>query len=226
MDSVRDERPLDHTTARIVAELAAVLLPRLRETVAAELAEMAESMPRLTNEGAEEALAALNRLKSAADATTDLLDAARRSLESVTAGVSEKLERLPEQLETFAAQLRDGDEKATEAAQLLRTLERAIPAWEGVLKADGRAQTRELSEFSSEISEMLRDTQTSLLSAVGDAVKKEGEGRDARVEEFLLESGAPVERKMARLEKITVAAAFIVVIACAVTVVVGTILFR
>jgi hypothetical protein len=225
-DNPRDERPLDHTTARIVAELAGALLPRLRETVAGELTRMTEFMPGLANEGAEEALAAMNRLKNTINAMTDLLDTAKCSLERVTEGAFEKLERMPEQLETFAAQLKDDGERATETTQLLRTLERAIPAWEGVLKADGRAQTRELSEFSSEISEMLRDLQAGLLSAVGETVKRENEKRGVQVEGLLLENGRLLERRVARLEKITVATGLIAIIACTAAVVVGTILFR
>jgi ElaB/YqjD/DUF883 family membrane-anchored ribosome-binding protein len=217
--SIQDERPLDHATARIVSELAAALLPRLRETVATEILRATD--PLRINERVEETLAALERIKNAADEAAILQDATKRSSEQTISGALNQVEHLSVLLETFAEYLRNEDERATETTQLMEVLQKAIPAWEGILKADGRAHTRELSELSSEISEVLKDTRTSLLSVVNEAVEKESEKRDARLKELLREHGGIVERRMARFEKIVVFA-----VACAAAVSIGAILFR
>ncbi|MDR1873939.1 MAG: hypothetical protein LBQ90_02845 [Synergistaceae bacterium] len=225
-DSARDERPLDHTTARIVAELAAALLPRLREAVTAELLRAAESAPQRTDEGVEEMLLALKSLKNTAEETAALLGATQRSLEQTTSGVLSRLERLPDLLEAFVAQVRDGNEQATENRRLLETLQRAMPAWEGVLRADGRAHTRELSELSSEVSEVLRDARADLSSAVKETMEKESEKRGERLEELLREHRETLTRRVARFEKIVAAVGLISAIVCAAAVSIGVMLFR
>ncbi|MDR1376772.1 MAG: hypothetical protein LBJ22_04605, partial [Synergistaceae bacterium] len=92
----------------------------------------------------------------------------------------------------------------TLAPETLNVLKNAISNWEGVLKADGHAQTRELSEFSSEISELLRDMGASLPQTLKDAAEKAMASRGDQWAAVLLESRRVMEKRMARLEKIMV----------------------
>lgn len=212
------ERPLDPTTARIVAELAEALLPRLKEAVMEELSAATRVLPQKTGRDVEETLAALKRLREAADSVASSLAAVEKVIEETAVGTQAGIERLLRDLEPSVARIESNVDTADEATTLLRSLEAAIPDWEGVLKADGRAHTRELSELSAEMSELLRDTRTSLLSEVRGAVEKELEKRDGHVEQLIREEGKRTDRKLAGLQKtIAISAAlFPVVFAVAV----------
>jgi hypothetical protein len=190
------ERPLDHATARIVAELAATLLPHLQETLAVELKNAAEALSAQNNRGVQETLTALGRLKVASDEVVTALDAAGTSMREMSSGVLPSLLRICEQLESSAAQ--------PAAAETLDILKNAISNWEGVLKADGHAQTRELSEFSSELSELMKDMGVSLPQTVKDTTEKAMAFRDDQCLKTLLESRYVMEKRLARLEKIVV----------------------
>ena len=157
------ERPLDHATARIVAELAASLLPRLQETLAAELKNAVEALSVQAGRSVEETLTALARLKAASEGIVTSLDAAGTSIKGMSFDALPSLSRLCEQWEALAAQ---------PAATETDALKNAISHWEGVLKADAHAQTRELSEFSSELLELIRAMEGSLPQMVKDAVEK------------------------------------------------------
>lgn len=80
-------------------------------------------------------------------------------------------------------------------------LKQSITEWEGVLKADGRAHTRELSEFSAEMSEVIKDMKGSVTALVREAVEHET-SRDAEWRLMLKKTEQNLERKLARLERI------------------------
>jgi hypothetical protein len=240
------ERPLDHATARIVAELAAALLPSLtsvvKEAVAAEIAKKppgasADDRTR----GAEASLAPLRRFQeeiSAAGAgMAGSFAAAEASMErSVSemnqsvSGLSSSTERFCERMEEIAARLAQtaddlarqssgqftafssalasvktglDDETLEDVTRLLRFLKEAIPGWEGVLKADGRMQTRELSEFSAEMSDLVKDMKLGLTALARENAEKSA-ARDEEGRRFLEESGQAADRRLAKLEKIVI----------------------
>jgi ABC-type transporter Mla subunit MlaD len=190
------ERPLDHATTRIVAELAAALLPRLQDTLAGELRNAVESLSIRTHHGVEETLTALERLKTASDEIVVSLNAAEESMREMSAMLS-SLAKIREQLGTFAAQ-------PVAAGEGLDALKNAISAWEGVLKADGHAQTRELSEFSSELSELIRDMGVSLPQTVKNTAEKVITSRNDEWAKTVEEYKDVTEKRLARLEKIVV----------------------
>ncbi|MDR1740255.1 MAG: hypothetical protein LBR38_00180 [Synergistaceae bacterium] len=80
-------------------------------------------------------------------------------------------------------------------------MKQSITEWEGVLKADGRAHTRELSEFSAEMSEVIKDMKGSVTALVREAVEHET-SRDAEWRLMLKKTEQNLERKLARLERI------------------------
>jgi hypothetical protein len=190
------ERPLDHATARIVAELAAALLPHLQETLAGEMKNAVESLSVRTHHGVEETLIALERLKTASDAIVASLNAAEKSMQGMS-GILSSLAKIHEQLGAFTVQ-------PAAAAEGLEALKNAISAWEGVLKADGHAQTRELSEFSSELSELIRDMGVSLPQTVKATAEKVITSRNDEWVKTALENKTVMEKRLARLEKIAV----------------------
>ncbi|MDR2180795.1 MAG: hypothetical protein LBP21_10840 [Synergistaceae bacterium] len=214
MTSDTSERPLDHATARIVTELAAALLPHLQETLAGEMRNAAELLSTRTHLGVEETLAALERLKATGDGIVSSLKAAGESMQGIS-GVLSSLAKMREQMEVFALQPA-GSAETLDAA--LGALKNAIATWEGVLKADGHAQTRELSEFSSELSELMRDMGVSLPQTVKDTAEKVITSRGDEWVKTLLENRYVMEKRLARLEKIVVVSGAISVVLLAVVV--------
>jgi hypothetical protein len=213
------ERPLDHATARIVAELAAALLPHLRETLAAELKTAVETLSTRANQGVEETLSALDRLKATSADVVDSLDAAGASMREISFGVLPSLSRICERLDAFdvrPAAEAGAPDAAKRLDALLDALKNAILKWEGVLKADGHAQTRELSEFSSELSELMRDMGVSLPQTIKDTAERAITSRDDEWMKAALENRQVMEKRLARLEKMVVASGAISMILLAV----------
>jgi ABC-type transporter Mla subunit MlaD len=229
---------LDHATARIVAELAAALLPSLtsdvKEAVAAEVARgarQAAALPERRGEDAGEELVSLHRASlQRFSETAASFAAAEASVERSVSELSSLMERFCERMEGVAARLAQAaddlarqssgqftalsstlasvksgldDETLEDVAGTLRFLKEAIPGWEGVLKADGRMQTRELSEFSAEMSELSKDMKLSLAAIVRESAEK-GAARDEERRKAAEENGQAMERRLARLEKIAV----------------------
>lgn len=189
-ENIRNERPLDHATARIVMELAATLLPPLKEAVIGELARTVQALPDAVRQESGETLLVLNHLKETGNE-------AAASLAAVMERISER------------EHLREAPERPNpDPTELLRVLEAAIPAWEGILKADGRAHTRELSELSSEMSELLQDTRSNLLTGIREMLDKETIKRDAYLKEVLQESEKMMNRKLAEMRKLVFAWGF------------------
>lgn len=214
--------PLDHATARIVTELASALLPRLQETVAEEIAKLAprahygtraagsEVFFPVVQTPTEETEAHENNEKISEETLRLVLK--QENLTSTLELLVQNLERFSRQMEETKEETREetGErEKETETVggttEVLRLIEEALSRWEGTLKADGRAQTRELSEFSMEVAELLKDTRTHLLQTVRQAVEERLATRDSRLRQELMENEKNTERRLARLEKMVVA---------------------
>ncbi|GHS92715.1 hypothetical protein AGMMS50276_01210 [Synergistales bacterium] len=109
--------------------------------------------------------------------------------------------------------------------QLLRALSEDIRAWEGILKAEGVAQTRELSEFSSEISDLVKDIKSSLPFLISQAVCDASEkniNHGERLQKLTEGALSEVERRLLKLEKIAlisgVILAFLLIVALTVRV--------
>jgi hypothetical protein len=89
--------------------------------------------------------------------------------------------------------------------KLLRTISEDVGAWEGILKAEGVAQTKELSEFSSEISDLVKDIKSSLISALDKAARGAFEKdveRGERLRKFTELGMSALEKRLLKLEKI------------------------
>jgi hypothetical protein len=194
---------LDHATARIVAELAAALLPPLTAGVKAAVAE--EIAKRTENEESARQTASSSierfgeRMEEAAARLTRVAEELARQSSGQFAALSSALASVKPALD---------DEALEDVAGLLRFLKEAIPGWEGVLKADGRMQTRELSEFSAEMSELAKDIKLSLAASARESAEK-GAARDEERRRFAEESARAMERRLTRLEKIAVSAGVI-----------------
>jgi len=160
MTTEATKHQLDHATARIVTELAAELLPHLKETVSAELTRTIESLPVNVDREIEEVLSSLKRLRALFEDMTGALNTAQNSALRVSSELFPLLSACgtlcaaTERLEQLAVKLSTDDiVKVNE--KLLHSLEASFADWAGILKANGRAQTRELSEFSAEVSEQV-----------------------------------------------------------------------
>jgi len=204
------KQQLDHTTARIVEELAAALLPHLRETVSAELSRTIESLPMNIDREVEQALASLRRFQALFEDMAEVLNSAQSSASQLSGDLSplasacEMMKTATERLEQMG---KPGETQVN--GEFLNSVETSLRDWEGILKADGRAHTRELEEFSAEVSEqvgwMKSDLPAVLEGALGKALK------DALQKEFLPHAGESraifegvraLEARLARLEKI------------------------
>ena len=195
----------DHATARIVEELAAALLPHLKETVSAELTRTIKSLPINVDREVEEALASLKRLQV-------LFKDMEKTLKSVQSSVSllsnellplsqtcETLNAASERLEQLAA---NPDVNVAETNELLRAIAASLSEWEGILKANGRAQTKELSEFSAEVSEQVGWMKSAMPGIMEEILEKT---LSSSTEEWIRTVGESVrtfETRLARLEKI------------------------
>jgi hypothetical protein len=212
---VVNEGPLDPTTARVVAELAAALLPQLKETIALEVTKAAEIVPSRTAQGVDEALASLRRLQDTSGAATEVMSAMKDSMNVISGNVLPSLSKACESLDASVSRLaQEAAGPATrETERLMRSVESAIFDWEGVLKADGRAQTRELNEFSSEISELLRDLKASLPPTIQESVEKALVLRDEDWAYAVEKRAEVVEQKLAGLSKALWGAAFVIFLA-------------
>ena len=203
-----NERPLDQTTARIVTELAAALLPQLKETLDAKLAQAAEVFSPLASRDLMETLTVLKQLQENSDAISATLLSAERAMQKTSLASSPQLESLYQTINTAAAQINANTESIGETARLLGLLETAVPDWEGVLKANARAQTRELSELAAEMSELLKDTKLSLLRTVKETtqetMEKEISLREGRIRQEIRENEKIAAERLARLEKLVI----------------------
>jgi len=210
MTTEAPKQQLDHATARIVTELAAALLPHLKETVSAELIKAIESMPVNIDREVEEALLSLKRLQALVEDMTGALNSAQSSasrLSNELLPLSRTCETLIaattriEQLMSEKPEMNNGVQANDE---LLRSLETNLHDWGGILKANGRAQTKEFSEFSTEISEQVSWMKSNMPDILRETL---GKMLSSRAEESLSigEVGKNVhslEDRLTKLEKI------------------------
>jgi hypothetical protein len=168
------DRPLDHATARIVAELATALLPPLQAAVAAEVEKAIGALPRQTSQAFEETLTVLKQLRVSCEEIVTALNAAKNSIRETSVDVLPSLSEVCGRLNVIVENLSRFVEAANldETEKLLHTVEVGISKWEGILKAEGRVQTRELSEFSSEVLELTKDMKSSLPQTLKENVEK------------------------------------------------------
>ncbi|MDR2529136.1 MAG: hypothetical protein LBD04_09000 [Synergistaceae bacterium] len=192
------EQSLDHATARVVKELADALLPSLREAVREDLTaalsirtghvgELADVLGRLreAGNGADAALRdAVKSLNGAAEEARAALTSACQRLEAFVPGVPKE----------------DQPQVSEEVRGLLHAVEEAVSNWEGVLRADGRAHTRELNAFSTEIADLVKVLVPDLGRMLGEAVEKTRSGWEA-----VLVRQRDAEARLGRLEKMTAA---------------------
>ena len=180
--------PLDHASARIVAELAAQLLPPLRETLSEvrvrENAEQDEAWRKL-----REALDGLAERRAQPEGS-ERWDALSRSLEETSC----RLSSLEEGVGRFEALLRDSpslpqfpcepapqtnapkEESPSESARLdslSELMENRLPAWEGLLRAHGRAQSQELNALSLELAELQNEARNTLAQTLEKRLRQE-----------------------------------------------------
>lgn len=183
-----EEKKLDHASARIVAELAAQLLPPLRETLSEvrvrENAERDEAWRKI-----REALDGLAERRAGPEGS-ERWDALSRSL----AEASRRLSALEEGVERSEALLRDalshpqspcepepktnepGGESPSEAVglgSLSELMENRIPTWEGLLRAHSRAQSQELNALSLELAELQNEARNTLAQALEKRLRQE-----------------------------------------------------
>lgn len=64
--------------------------------------------------------------------------------------------------------------RSSSDASLAQLMDVSIPAWEGILRAHGQAQTRELEALSREMSDLHEQSRAAMLQAVQDALRHEG----------------------------------------------------
>ena len=200
------ERPLDHATARIITELASALLPHLKEMVSAELTRAIESLPINVDREVGEALSSLKRLQVLFEDITNALNSAQSS----ALRVSNELLTLSRACETLNAATERLEQLASESPidsaqvnEMLHSMEMSISDWSGILKSNGRAQTKELSEFSAEVYELVGGMKSILPTMLGEILEKT---LSSRTEDWLRTTGEnarALETRLSKLEKIS-----------------------
>ena len=213
------ERQLDHATARIITELVAALLPHLKETVSAELTRTIESLPINIDREVEEALSSLKRLQFLFGDMTNALSSAQSSALRVSNELL-TLSRTCETLNTATERLEqltlESPIDAAQVKEVLHSMEMSISDWSGILKSNGRAQTKELSEFSAEVYELIGGMKSTLTAMLGEILEKT---LSSRTEDWLRttdENVRALETRLTKLEKIAkiILAEGVVFIAC------------
>ena len=204
MTTKAPEHPLDHTTARIVSELASALLPHLKEAVSAELSRTIESLPLNIDREVEEALSSLRRLQALFEDVAKTLGSAQSSALLLSNELL-PLSRTCETLNAATARLEQlagkPDANGGEVSELLRALESGLSDWAGILKANGRAHTKELGEFSAEVSDQVGWMKSGMPQMVGEILEKTLSSRDEELSKAMGESVRTLEARLAGLEK-------------------------
>ncbi len=183
--------PLDHASARIVSELAARLLPPLREELSAlrtledeekdaawrrirEAVSELAARPRVEPEGNPAHREALARSLEDTNRRIALLEGAISQLKAAVENIAE-LQRAP------ASSHPDSSPSHEEGAPfppgretpLSDLMENRIPAWEGLLRAHNQAQSRELNALSVELAELQNETREAMAQTLREALEQE-----------------------------------------------------
>lgn len=181
--------PLDHVSARIVTELAARLLPPLKEELSA-LRALEEGKQDATWRRIREAvseLAARPRVEPEGNPAhwealaRSLEDTNRRiaSLEGAMSKLGDAVEDIAERQQ--APSLPDSSPSEEEGAQLppdreaplSDLMENRIPAWEGLLRAHNQAQSQELNALSMELADLQNETREAMTRTLREALEQE-----------------------------------------------------
>ena len=183
--------PLDHASARIVSELAARLLPPLKEELSAlrtledeekdaawrrirEAVSELAARPRVEPEGDPAHWEALARSLEDTNRRIALLEGAISQLKAAVENIAE-LQRVPASSHPDSS---PSDEEGAafppeREAPLSDLMENRIPIWEGLLRAHNQAQSRELNALSVELAELQNETREAMARTLREALEQE-----------------------------------------------------
>lgn len=184
--------PLDHASARIVSELAARLLPPLKEELSAlrtledeekdaawrrirEAVSELAARPRVEPEGDPARWEALARSLEDTNRRIALLEGAISQLKAAVENIAE-LQRTPASSHPDSSPSSDegGNELPPDReAPLSDLMENRIPIWEGLLRAHNQAQSRELNALSVELAELQNETREAMARTLREALEQE-----------------------------------------------------
>ena len=184
--------PLDHVSARIVTELAARLLPPLKEELSAlraleegkqdatwrrirEAVSELAARPRVEPEGNPAHWEALARSLEDTNRRIASLEGAMSKLGDAVEDIAE-LQRAPVPPLPGSSPSDEGEDVplATDRETPLSDLmENRIPAWEGLLRAHNQAQSRELDALSMELAELQNETREAIARTLCEALGQE-----------------------------------------------------
>lgn len=172
--------PLDHASARIVAELSARLLPSLREALT-EIRAQEDGERDAAWRKIREAVAGIGeRSDKGSEKFSEYWERLSRSL----AGLEHRLTAIEERLAHLETLQRDvslsllkdaGETPASpnREAPLSDLMEHRIPAWEGLLRAHNQAQSLELNALSTELAELQHETRGALDQTLRETLNQE-----------------------------------------------------
>lgn len=201
--------PLDHATARIVEELSALLLPSLKKGIEESAVKASSLLPDLLEKELDKTLSSLNRVQGESERLYTLLQKCTHSAEGVAAELFPRFEdgvkvaeKHVNRMEALVLSLESQSETLNENRRLLLSFDNALPEWEGILKANARAQSRELSGFAAEVSELLRDAKVTLLHSLKEAIEENIAMRAIRFSQEAEAREKALEARFSRLEKV------------------------
>ena len=183
--------PLDHASARIVSELAARLLPPLREELSAlrtledeekdaawrrirEAVSELAARPRVEPEGDPAHWEALARSLENTNRRIALLGGAISQPKAAVENIAE-LQRAPASSPPDSSPSNGvgAPFPPEREAPLLDLMENRIPIWEGLLRAHNQAQSRELNALSVELAELQNETREAMARTLREALEQE-----------------------------------------------------
>lgn len=183
--------PLDHASARIVSELAARLLPPLKEELSAlrtledeekdaawrrirEAVSELAARPRVEPEGDPAHWEALARSLEDTNRRIALLEGAISQLKAAVENIAE-LQRAPASSHPDSSPSNGvgAPFPPEREAPLLDLMENRIPIWEGLLRAHNQAQSRELNALSVELAELQNETREAMARTLREALEQE-----------------------------------------------------
>lgn len=183
--------PLDHASVRIVSELAAKLLPPLKEELSAlrtledeekdaawrrirEAVSELAARPRIEPEGNPAHWEALARSLEDTNRRIALLEGAISQLKAAVENIAE-LQRAPASSHPDSSPSNGvgAPFPPEREAPLLDLMENRIPIWEGLLRAHNQAQSRELNALSVELAELQNETREAMARTLREALEQE-----------------------------------------------------
>lgn len=222
--------PLDHASARIVSELAARLLPPLREALSevrsqedgdrdAAWREIREAISEMCSreDGKQdavwreirEAVSGLGaRTNGGSEESAERWEALSRSLGEVSRGLSsmeKQIEAFGDLQRTHAPDTPNGEKETQPApdreAPLSELMGNRIPAWEGLLRAHNQAQSQELNALSTELAELQNETRNALIQTLREVLSQERTARGAQWDRCMDALREDLRREMHRVQR-------------------------